>query len=92
MGAGIGVFTEAGYNGIGFSIGCGVTLDLGKAMLPGSVGEYFWGGAASTAFWIDPTEDLVAVFMTQVMGSPARLTLRRDLRTLVYSAMTQSAA
>jgi CubicO group peptidase (beta-lactamase class C family) len=90
MGAGIGVFTEAGYNGIGFSIGCGVTLDLSKAMLPGSVGEYFWGGAASTAFWIDPTEDLVAVFMTQVMGSPARLTLRRDLRTLVYSAMTSS--
>lgn len=90
MVAGPGLFSEAGYNGIGFSIGCGVTLDLGKTMLPGSVGEYFWGGAAATAFWIDPKEDLVVVFMTQVMGSPARLTLRRDLRTLVYSALTES--
>ena len=49
----------------------------------------FWGGAASTAFWIDPKEDLTVVFMTQVIGTDARLTLRRDLRTLVYSAMTE---
>ena len=47
---------------------------------------------ASTAFWIDPKEDLAVVFMTQVMGTDARLTLRRDLRTLVYSAMTESFA
>jgi CubicO group peptidase (beta-lactamase class C family) len=92
MVAGPGLFSEAGYNGIGFSIGCGVTLDLGKTLLPGSAGEYFWGGAASTAFWIDPKEDLTVVFMTQVMGSNARLTLRRDLRTLVYSAMTEAYA
>jgi len=83
-------FSEAGYNGIGFSIGCGVTMDQTQTRLPGSKGEYFWGGAASTAFWIDPKEDLTVVFMTQVMGSDARLTLRRDLRTLVYSAMTES--
>lgn len=87
-----GAFSESGYDGVGFSIGCGVTIDLSRARLPGSVGEYFWGGAASTAFWIDPVEDLAVVFMTQVMGSEARLTLRRDLRTLVYSAMTQSLA
>jgi CubicO group peptidase (beta-lactamase class C family) len=85
-------FSEAGYNGIGFSIGCGVTMDQTQTRLPGSKGEYFWGGAASTAFWIDPTEDLTVVFMTQVMGTDARLTLRRDLRTLVYSAMTESNA
>lgn len=84
-----GMFSEAGYAGVGFSIGCGVTLDLAKLKLPGSVGEYFWGGAAATAFWIDPKEDLTVVFMTQVMGSEARLTLRRDLRTLVYSAFTE---
>ena len=83
-------FSEAGYNGIGFSIGCGVTMDQTQTRLPGSKGEYFWGGAASTAFWIDPKEDLTVVFMTQVMGTDARLTLRRDLRTLVYSAMTES--
>jgi len=85
-------FSEAGYNGIGFSIGCGVTMDQTQTRLPGSKGEYFWGGAASTAFWIDPKEDLTVVFMTQVMGTDARLTLRRDLRTLVYSAMTESNA
>lgn len=83
-------FSEAGYSGIGFSIGCGVTADIAKTRIPGTVGEYFWGGAASTAFWIDPKEDLTVVFMTQVMGTDARLTLRRDLRTLVYSAMTES--
>jgi CubicO group peptidase (beta-lactamase class C family) len=92
MVAGPGLFSEAGYGGVGFSIGCGVNMDVAKSRLPGSVGEYFWGGAAATAFWIDPKEDLTVVFMTQVMGSESRLTLRRDLRTLVYSAMTESFA
>ena len=54
-------------------------------MLPGSVGEYYWGGAASTAFWIDPAEDLIVVFMTQLMPS-STYPIRRQLRTLVYSA------
>ena len=87
-----GLFSESGYDGVGFSIGCGVTLDVARTRLPGTPGEYFWGGAAATAFWIDPLEDLAVVFMTQVMGSDARLTLRRDLRTLAYSAMTESFA
>jgi CubicO group peptidase (beta-lactamase class C family) len=87
-----GAFSESGYGGIGFSLGCGVNIDVAKTRLPGTLGEYFWGGAASTAFWIDPKEDLTVVFMTQVIGTDARLTLRRDLRTLVYSAMTQSFA
>jgi CubicO group peptidase (beta-lactamase class C family) len=87
-----GMFSESGYSGIGFSLGCGVTVNLAKTRLPGSLGEYFWGGAAATAFWIDPKEALTVVFMTQVIGSEARLTLRRDLRTLVYSAMTESFA
>ncbi len=84
-----GMFSESGYAGVGFSLGCGVNVDVAKTRLPGSLGEYFWGGAAATAFWIDPKEELTVVFMTQVIGSPARLTLRRDLRTLVYSAMTE---
>jgi CubicO group peptidase (beta-lactamase class C family) len=92
MVAGEGLFSEAGYAGVGFSIGCGVTMDIAKTHVPGSAGEYFWGGAAATAFWIDPKEDLTVVFMTQVMGAEARLTLRRDLRTLVYSAITDSNA
>jgi CubicO group peptidase (beta-lactamase class C family) len=85
-----GAFSESSYDGIGFSIGCGVNVDVARTRLPGTEGEYFWGGAASTAFWIDPKEQLTVVFMTQVMGSDARLTLRRDLRTLVYSAITES--
>ena len=87
-----GMFSEAGYAGVGFSLGCGVNVDVAKTRLPGSLGEYFWGGAAATAFWIDPKEALTVVFMTQVIGSEARLTLRRDLRTLVYSAITESFA
>ncbi len=87
-----GAFSESGYDGMGFSIGCAVTVDVAKTRLPGSLGAYNWGGAASTAFWIDPKEELAVVFMTQVMGTDARLTLRRDLRTLVYSAMTESNA
>ncbi len=87
-----GLFSEAGYAGVGFSIGCGVTIDVAKTRLPGTAGEFMWGGAASTAFWVDPKEELAVVFMTQVIGSDARLTLRRDLRTLVYSAMTESFA
>jgi CubicO group peptidase (beta-lactamase class C family) len=87
-----GMFSESGYAGVGFSLGCGVNVNVAKTRLPGSLGEYFWGGAAATAFWIDPKEDLTVVFMTQVIGSEARLTLRRDLRTLVYSAMTESFA
>jgi len=87
-----GMFSESGYAGVGFSLGCGVNVDVAKTRLPGSLGEYFWGGAAATAFWIDPAEELAVVFMTQVIGSPVRLTLRRDLRTLVYAAMTESFA
>jgi CubicO group peptidase (beta-lactamase class C family) len=87
-----GMFTEAGYAGTGFSIGCGVNVNVARTRLPGTIGEFFWGGAASTAFWIDPKEDFAVVFMTQVIGSDARLTLRRDLRTLAYAAMTSSFA
>ncbi len=85
-------FNEAGYAGVGFSLGCGVTIDLARTRLPGTVGEFFWGGAAATAFWIDPKEDMAVVFMTQVLQSPHHIGLRRDLRTLVYSAMTESYA
>jgi CubicO group peptidase (beta-lactamase class C family) len=87
-----GNFSETGYTGIGFSIGCGVNINVARTRLPGTLGEFFWGGAAATAFWIDPREQLAVVFMTQVIGSDTRLTLRRDLRTLVYSAMTESFA
>jgi CubicO group peptidase (beta-lactamase class C family) len=78
------------YAGVGFSLGCGVTVDVAKTRLPGSLGQYFWGGATGSAFWIDRREELAVVFMAQVIFSEAHVTLRRDLRTLVYSAMTES--
>jgi CubicO group peptidase (beta-lactamase class C family) len=85
-------FNEAGFSGVGFSLGCAVTMDLTRTRLPGTVGEFFWGGSATTAFWIDPKEDMAVVFMTQVNNSPWRIPVRRDLRTLVYSAFTESYA
>jgi CubicO group peptidase (beta-lactamase class C family) len=83
------MFSEATYNGIGFGLGFAVTMDPAKTLLPGSAGEYNWGGAAATAFWVDPAEELITIFMTQLMPSSA-YPLRRELRTLVYSAITES--
>src|SRR6266403_1214789 len=83
------LFSEVTYSGVGFGLGFAITLDTAKTMLPGSVGDYSWGGAASTYFWIDPREDLIVIFMTQLMPSTT-YTIRRELRTLVYSAFEES--
>jgi len=83
------LFSEATYHGIGFGLGFSVTLDPAKTLIPGSAGEYAWGGAATTSFWIDPAEELIAIFMTQVLPSTAT-PIRRELRTMIYSAITDS--
>ncbi len=80
------LFSEAAYDGVGFGLGFAVTTDPAKTLIPGSRGEYFWGGAASTFFWIDPVEQLTCVFMTQLLPS-STYPVRRELRTLVYSAL-----
>jgi CubicO group peptidase (beta-lactamase class C family) len=85
-------FNETGYAGVGFGLGVAVTVNLANAALPGTVGEYSWGGAAATYFFCDPQEDLAVIFMTQALASPDRIRLRRDLRTLVYGAMAESVA
>jgi CubicO group peptidase (beta-lactamase class C family) len=86
-------FTESGYRGIGFGLGVSVTLDPVKTGIPGSAGEFSWGGMASTTFFVDPTEQMAVVFMTQaIVDTARRVRLRRDLRTLVYGAMTESFA
>jgi CubicO group peptidase (beta-lactamase class C family) len=87
-----GMFGGTNYAGVGFSLGCGVVVDVAKTRLPGPLGQYFWGSATGSSFWIDPKEELAVVFMTQVIFSDKRETLRRDLRTLVYSAITESFA
>jgi CubicO group peptidase (beta-lactamase class C family) len=86
-------FNESGYRGIGFGLCVAVTLDPARVGIPGSAGEFAWGGMASTAFFVDPKEDMVVVFMTQVITDTARrVKLRRELRTLVYDAMTERVA
>ena len=49
-------------------------------------GDYYWGGAASTIFWVDPVEDVVVIFMTQLMPS-ATFNFRGQLKNIVYSAI-----
>jgi CubicO group peptidase (beta-lactamase class C family) len=83
------LFSEAIYDGVGFGLGFAVTIEPARTLLPGSSGEYSWGGAASTSFWIDPAEDLAVIFMTQCLPSGA-YPIRRELRTLVYSAIVES--
>lgn len=85
------LFSESMFAGLGFGLGFSMTIDQARTQNMGSLGEYFWGGMASTAFWIDPREDLAVVFMTQLMPSSS-YPIRRELRTLVYSAMTESFA
>lgn len=80
----VSMFSEAANAGIGFGLGFAVTQDPAASLIPGSAGEFYWGGAASTAFWIDPREDLIVIFMTQLLPS-SRYNIRRELRTLVYS-------
>ena len=83
------MFAEATYSGVGFGLGFSVTMNPAKTLVPGSPGEYAWGGAATTSFWIDPAEELITIFMTQVIPSSA-YPVRRELRTMVYAAITDS--
>jgi len=79
-------FSEASYNGIGFGLGFSVMIDPARAELIGSPGEYSWGGAASTAFWVDPKEDMIVILLTQLMPSSS-YPIRRELRVLTYQAL-----
>ncbi len=89
--ASLSMFTEATYNGVGFGLGFAMTTDVAQTQVAGSPGEYFWGGAASTAFWIDPVEDLCVVFLTQFLPS-TMYPIRRELRTLINAAVIDSRA
>jgi CubicO group peptidase (beta-lactamase class C family) len=85
------LFSESTNAGVGFGLGFAVVQDAPRTLVPCSDGEFYWGGAASTAFWVDPEEDLSVVFMTQVLPSSA-YPIRRELRTLVYSALVEPEA
>jgi CubicO group peptidase (beta-lactamase class C family) len=72
--------------GLGFGLGFEVRTRVGDSALPGSVGEYGWAGNAGTLFWIDPKEQLIAIYMVQV-SDPDRVELRNRFRTMVQAAI-----
>jgi CubicO group peptidase (beta-lactamase class C family) len=79
-------FSEAIYSGQGFGLGFAVNMDPARAMIPGSAGEYYWGGIFSTFFFVDPVERVSMVFMTQLTPS-STYPIRRQLKTMIYAAV-----
>ncbi|HEX4821087.1 MAG TPA: serine hydrolase domain-containing protein [Acidimicrobiales bacterium] len=81
-----GGYGETGFDGVGFGLTMAVGLGPVATQSVGSTGDYYWGGAASTIFWIDPAEDLVAIFMTQLMPSGS-FDFRGQLKSIIYPAI-----
>ena len=81
-----GGFSESAYEGVGFGLGFANKLDPVANGYPGSKGSFFWGGLASTLFWVDPVEELVVVFMTQLMPS-STFNFRGQLENIIYGAI-----
>jgi CubicO group peptidase (beta-lactamase class C family) len=80
------LFAETAFDGVGFGLGFSVVTDAAKAKVLSSEGEFAWGGAASTAFWVDPAEEITVLFLTQLLPSSTH-PLRSQLKQLVYQAM-----
>jgi CubicO group peptidase (beta-lactamase class C family) len=76
------------YDGLGFGLGFAVVIDQAKTKVGCPNGTYSWGGMASTAFWIDPVEEISTMFFTQLMPSTTH-PIRPFLRSLVYQAITE---
>ncbi len=83
-----GSFAETDYAGVGFGLGFSVVIDQAANKSLASEGTFAWGGAASTAFWVDPVEDLTVMFFTQLLPS-STFPIRRDLQRLVYQALVE---
>ncbi|WP_375428979.1 serine hydrolase domain-containing protein [uncultured Sphingomonas sp.] len=80
------LFSEASLAGTGFGLGFAVNMDSARSMVPGSAGEFYWGGMFSTGFFVDPVERLTMVFLTQL--SPSTLyPIRREIKTMIYAAL-----
>jgi len=79
-------FSETALAGMGFGLGFSVLMDPAANAGLGTIGEFAWGGAASTRFWVDPVEKVSCIFMTQFMPS-SYYPIRRELTTSVYQAM-----
>ena len=85
----VSMFSEATYQGVGFGLGFAMTTDPVRCGISSSPGEYWWGGMASTAFWVDPVDDVCVVFMTQLIPS-STYPIRRELRTMVNAAIVET--
>ena len=81
-----GSFSETRYEGVGFGLGVHVIVDPVRAQVPVSAGEFGWGGLASTAFWVDPVEDLVVIFLTQLVPSTT-FDFRGQLKAIIHGAI-----
>ncbi len=81
-----GSFSETSNEGIGFGLGFATRIDPVANATLGSVGEFNWGGMASTLFWVDPVEDLVVIFMTQLIPS-GTFDFRSQLQSIIYSSI-----
>jgi CubicO group peptidase (beta-lactamase class C family) len=79
---------ETTREGVGFGLGFAVLLDPAVAQIVGTPGEFYWGGAASTAFFVNPAEELIMIFLTQLRPS-STYPIRRELRATIYSAITE---
>jgi CubicO group peptidase (beta-lactamase class C family) len=80
------LFAETTFEGVGFGLGVSVTIDPVAAKVPGSVGDFGWGGAASTWFMVDPAEDLTALFLTQLLPS-STYRIRSQIKQLIHQAL-----
>lgn len=80
------LFSEAEMAGIGFGLGFATTIDSAATLTPCSTGDFYWGGMYSTAFFVDPVEDIIMIFMTQLMPS-STYPVRREIKTMIYSAL-----
>lgn len=85
------VFSEVSFDGVGFGLGMYHMVNPAINGMICTPGEFGWGGLASTTFWVDPQEDVTAVFLTQLIPSNA-YPIRRELRGLVYGALDESRA
>ena len=81
------LFSEAEMAGIGFGLGFATTIDSAATLAPCSNGDFYWGGMYSTAFFVDPVEDIIMIFMTQLLPSTT-YPVRREIKTMIYSALT----
>jgi CubicO group peptidase (beta-lactamase class C family) len=80
------LFAETTFDGVGFGLGFSVVQNAVKTKVLSSVGDFGWGGAASTAFWVDPQEEITALFLTQLLPSSTH-PIRPQLKQLVYQAL-----